>query len=65
VNRLVETLRSRGLDSRHIPDAESIAACLGEESAPGDVVLIMSNGSFGGLHRKMLAVLAERADGRR
>jgi UDP-N-acetylmuramate: L-alanyl-gamma-D-glutamyl-meso-diaminopimelate ligase len=65
VNRLVEALRSRGLESRHIPDAESIAACLGEESAPGDVVLIMSNGSFGGLHRKMLTALAERADGRR
>jgi UDP-N-acetylmuramate: L-alanyl-gamma-D-glutamyl-meso-diaminopimelate ligase len=51
-----------GLGSRgHVADdvgrlAESLAAELQE----GDHVLIMSNGSFGGLHERLLAALAER-----
>jgi len=27
---------------------------------PGDVAVIMSNGGFGGIHRKLLAALASR-----
>ena len=32
---------------------------------PGDHVLIMSNGGFGGLHGKLLAELERRPQGRR
>ena len=31
-----------------------------EEAQPGDQVLVMSNGGFGGLHEKLLAALRKR-----
>jgi UDP-N-acetylmuramate: L-alanyl-gamma-D-glutamyl-meso-diaminopimelate ligase len=31
-----------------------------EMSQPGDQILVMSNGGFGGVHGKILAKLAER-----
>ena len=31
-----------------------------QESRPGDVIVIMSNGSFGGIHRKLIDALAHR-----
>ncbi len=38
-------------------DVDSLAAALAKGSRPGDHVLIMSNGGFGGLHGKLLAAL--------
>ena len=38
-------------------DVDSLAAELAKASRPGDHVLIMSNGGFGGLHGKLLAAL--------
>ncbi len=63
VARLVEDVRSRGVDARYVPDVEAIVGMLAAECAPGDVVLIMSNGAFGGIHRKLLAALDGRARG--
>jgi UDP-N-acetylmuramate: L-alanyl-gamma-D-glutamyl-meso-diaminopimelate ligase len=31
------------------------------DARPGDSVLVMSNGGFGGVHQKLLDALAERA----
>jgi UDP-N-acetylmuramate: L-alanyl-gamma-D-glutamyl-meso-diaminopimelate ligase len=33
---------------------------LAEDSRPGDHILVMSNGGFGGLHDKLLAALRAR-----
>jgi UDP-N-acetylmuramate: L-alanyl-gamma-D-glutamyl-meso-diaminopimelate ligase len=52
--RLVEDLRHRGLSARYIPEVSSIVETLAQEARDGDVVLIMSNGSFGGLHQRLL-----------
>ena len=41
-------------------DVDGLAATLAAELQPGDHVLIMSNGSFGGLHDKLLAALGAR-----
>jgi UDP-N-acetylmuramate: L-alanyl-gamma-D-glutamyl-meso-diaminopimelate ligase len=41
-------------------DVDALAATLAAELRPGDHVLIMSNGSFEGLHGKLLAALATR-----
>jgi UDP-N-acetylmuramate: L-alanyl-gamma-D-glutamyl-meso-diaminopimelate ligase len=41
-------------------DVDALAATLAAELQPGDHVLIMSNGSFGGLHDKLLAALGAR-----
>ena len=39
-------------------DVDSLAEELARTARPGDHVLIMSNGGFGGLHGKLLAALA-------
>ena len=38
-------------------DIDAIIASLVEKAKPGDHLLIMSNGAFGGLHQKLLAAL--------
>ena len=41
-----------------LPDADTIVAHLATQARPGDIIAIMSNGGFGGIHDKMLAALA-------
>ena len=36
---------------------EALLATVGERAAPGDVILVMSNGGFGDFHGKLLAQL--------
>ena len=43
-------------------DPAALAAAIAAEARPGDSVLVMSNGGFGGIHARLLAELA-RADG--
>jgi UDP-N-acetylmuramate: L-alanyl-gamma-D-glutamyl-meso-diaminopimelate ligase len=40
---------------------DELVATVAAEALPGDVVVIMSNGSFGGIHRRLLAALEEPA----
>ena len=44
-------------------DIERMAQAISDAARPGDHVLIMSNGSFGGLHDKVLARLANAGRG--
>ena len=39
---------------------DAITAAVGEYAQPGDHVLVMSNGAFGGIHEKILSVLQHR-----
>jgi len=55
--QLVEDLRSRGEQARHIPDVPDIVRTIVEEHREGDVVILMSNGGFGGIHRMLLQAL--------
>ncbi len=48
--RVMKDLRKNGKDAYYLPDAASIAAKVAEIAKPGDVVIVMSNGSFGGIH---------------
>ncbi len=57
VERLVDDLRGRGKEAEHLPGVGEIVAFLARETGPGDIVLVMSNGAFGGLHDKLLAAL--------
>ncbi|SHI01024.1 UDP-N-acetylmuramate--L-alanine ligase [Desulfofustis glycolicus] len=41
-------------------DTDAILTRLGEIARPGDVIAILSNGGFDDIHRRLLAVLAER-----
>jgi UDP-N-acetylmuramate: L-alanyl-gamma-D-glutamyl-meso-diaminopimelate ligase len=54
---IVASLGKRGHSSRDIGE---LAAALAQAARPGDHVLIMSNGGFGGLHGKLLAELQSR-----
>ena len=48
-------------DVRCEASLETLVAALAREARPGDHVLIMSNGAFGGIHAKLLARLAKDA----
>jgi UDP-N-acetylmuramate: L-alanyl-gamma-D-glutamyl-meso-diaminopimelate ligase len=39
---------------------ESIVTLVASEAEPGSVVLVMSNGPFGGIHERLLAALRAR-----
>jgi len=43
-----------------IPGVPDIVDFLAKESRRDDVILVMSNGAFGGLHDRLLAALAAR-----
>jgi len=64
VERLIADLTARGLEARNLPDVDRIVRTLAEETRPGDVVLVMSNGSFGRIHEKLLAALTARVSAR-
>jgi UDP-N-acetylmuramate: L-alanyl-gamma-D-glutamyl-meso-diaminopimelate ligase len=48
--KVMEDLSHRGKDAYYLPDAQSIAEKIADIAKPGDVVIVMSNGSFGGIH---------------
>jgi len=56
---LAEALRARGLDARALPGADAILENLLAGSRPGDVLLVMSNGSFDDLCPRLLARLGD------
>jgi len=51
---LAEALRERGLDAEALDGADAILERLLAESEPGDVLLVMSNGSFDGLCERLV-----------
>jgi len=56
--KIVSDLDAAGVRARHIPAVADIVATLTKEARPGDLVVIMSNGGFDDIHRKLLAALA-------
>jgi UDP-N-acetylmuramate: L-alanyl-gamma-D-glutamyl-meso-diaminopimelate ligase len=54
---VAESVRTLGKDARVFPSSDAIAEHLGAEAKPGDLLLIMSNGSFDGLCEKLLKKL--------
>jgi UDP-N-acetylmuramate: L-alanyl-gamma-D-glutamyl-meso-diaminopimelate ligase len=42
-------------------ELEDLVAAVASDCRPGDHVLVMSNGEFGGIHEKLLARLAREA----
>jgi UDP-N-acetylmuramate: L-alanyl-gamma-D-glutamyl-meso-diaminopimelate ligase len=57
---LAAQIAAAGTPARCFASADEIVAALARELQPGDVVLGMSNGGFGGFHGKLLAALASR-----
>ncbi|MBZ5662028.1 MAG: UDP-N-acetylmuramate:L-alanyl-gamma-D-glutamyl-meso-diaminopimelate ligase [Acidobacteriia bacterium] len=59
-DRVLQSVRSAGRKAEGFESAGQIAEYLASETRPGDLVLIMSNGSFDGLCGKLLGKLQER-----
>jgi len=58
VEELIRDVRKSGRQARHIPAVDDIVKTISAEAREGDLVVIMSNGGFGGIHDKLLAALA-------
>jgi UDP-N-acetylmuramate: L-alanyl-gamma-D-glutamyl-meso-diaminopimelate ligase len=59
-HELVQEISSKGVPAFCLDGADEIVSYLSPQLQSGDVVAIMSNGGFGGIHEKMLAALKER-----
>ena len=57
-DQLVNDLREAGTSARHLPDVDAIVDYVAGEARSGDVIVVMSNGGFGGIHGKLLKALA-------
>jgi UDP-N-acetylmuramate: L-alanyl-gamma-D-glutamyl-meso-diaminopimelate ligase len=57
-DRLIEEIAAQGKPAHSIANADEIVEHLAPELREGDVVAIMSNGGFGGIHEKLLQTLA-------
>jgi UDP-N-acetylmuramate: L-alanyl-gamma-D-glutamyl-meso-diaminopimelate ligase len=52
--QVVADIAARGIPAYYEPDADAIVARLKPLLRPGDVVIVFSNGGFGGIHQKLL-----------
>ena len=59
VDGIVADLRQTGVEAEYVEDFDAIAGLVATEGREGDVVIVMSSGSFGGLHETMLDRLSQ------
>jgi UDP-N-acetylmuramate: L-alanyl-gamma-D-glutamyl-meso-diaminopimelate ligase len=57
VSRLVQAIASSGSRAAAPPDVDAIVASLIADVQSGDTIALLSNGAFGGIHRKLLEAL--------
>ncbi len=55
---VAETLRHRGIPADYRASVEDLVDGIRGDAERGDVVVVMSNGGFGGIHQRLLAALA-------
>jgi UDP-N-acetylmuramate: L-alanyl-gamma-D-glutamyl-meso-diaminopimelate ligase len=58
VSQLVADLNGCSHPARAAESIDDIVSTIVDEHRPGDIVVIMSNGGFGGIHQKLLRALA-------
>ena len=51
-------LERAGRRARHIATVDDIVKAVAADAGQGDLVVLMSNGGFGGIHQKLLQALA-------
>ena len=59
IEKLIEDISAQNKPASAITEVDEIVSQLKIELRSGDVVAIMSNGAFGGIHEKLLAALSE------
>jgi UDP-N-acetylmuramate: L-alanyl-gamma-D-glutamyl-meso-diaminopimelate ligase len=57
IEKLIEDIAAQNKSAHAITDVDEIVRQLRGEARAGDVVAIMSNGAFGGIHEKLLTTL--------
>jgi UDP-N-acetylmuramate: L-alanyl-gamma-D-glutamyl-meso-diaminopimelate ligase len=57
IPQLIDDLECRGVRAREAA-VDDIIEIVGREHRPGDLVVVMSNGGFGGIHQKLLRALS-------
>jgi len=57
--KLALDLHRSGTKAAYIPEVETIVKQLSQSAAPGDVVAVLSSGSFDGLHDKLLDAIGD------
>jgi UDP-N-acetylmuramate: L-alanyl-gamma-D-glutamyl-meso-diaminopimelate ligase len=63
LTRLVTDLNARGVRAAQFANVAEIVEHLGKTAERGDVVALLSNGAFGGIHEQLLARLGTRPPG--
>ena len=58
--QLVADLQAQRVDARYVPRVDDIVQTVAHDSVAGDIVVVMSNGGFDDIHRKLLAALEAR-----
>jgi UDP-N-acetylmuramate: L-alanyl-gamma-D-glutamyl-meso-diaminopimelate ligase len=58
--RLMQDLKEMGKDAAYLPDVDAIVAQVAQGVQGGEVVVVFSNGGFGGIHGKLLERLGRR-----
>jgi UDP-N-acetylmuramate: L-alanyl-gamma-D-glutamyl-meso-diaminopimelate ligase len=59
VSRLVQDVTERGSPAREATSIDDIIQIILQEHRTGDLVVMMSNGGFGGIHGKLLVALSQ------
>ena len=58
--KLIADIKTAGKDAAYLPDVDSIVAHVASRAQGGDLVVVFSNGGFGGIHGKLLERLGRR-----
>ena len=58
--KLMQDLKAAGKDAAYLPDVDAIVTHIAKGAQGGDVVVVFSNGGFGGIHGKLLQRLERR-----
>jgi len=58
--KLMRDMQAAGRIAVYLPDADAIVSHVAPQAQGGDVVVVFSNGGFGGIHEKLLARLGRR-----
>jgi UDP-N-acetylmuramate: L-alanyl-gamma-D-glutamyl-meso-diaminopimelate ligase len=58
--RLMQDLKAAGKDANYLSDVDAIVDHVGKHAQGGEVVIVFSNGGFGGIHGKLLERLARK-----
>jgi UDP-N-acetylmuramate: L-alanyl-gamma-D-glutamyl-meso-diaminopimelate ligase len=58
--KVIDDIRFMGSEAYYLPDSQAIVDKVKHVARPGDVIIVMSNGGFGGIHEKLQTALTSR-----